>query len=226
MADLSSMRDEFAAAFEAGESPNPADWLQRVDGEERQELEGLIDHYLMTAPRRAWDAKAYETSLTKIAIDRVIESRDGVSGTWPELLPRLRNQTKLKRSALIEQLAKAIGVGTAPPTVEKVGVYYNGMEHGTLAARGVSQRVLDALAGLVGTTGELLRSAGGSEPPPEPGAPAFARMAAPDLTYRAHQADRADGADAAAGEIADMEALADAAEPSGRDLVDELFTGG
>ncbi len=226
MADLKAMRDDFAAAFEAGESPNPADWLQRVAEDERQDLERLIDTYLMTAPRRAWDAKAYETSLARVAVEQVLESRNGVSGTWPELLPRLRKRARLKRSELVAGLSRALGLGEAPATIEKVGVFYNGMEHGTLEARGVSQRVLDALAGLVGTTSEALRAAGGSGPPPNAGAATYARMAAPAPTYRAESADRAEDAEDAEDLRLSVPEPMDVEEAGERDLIDELFTGG
>ena len=47
----------------------------------------MLDTYLMDAPRRRWDPAAYEGSLAQAAVDRVYESIEGVSGTWPELLP-------------------------------------------------------------------------------------------------------------------------------------------
>lgn len=213
MADLEALRDDFAAAFAAGGDPDPGEWLRQVDGTERQKLESLIDHYLMTAPRRTWDADAYEHSLAKIAVDRVLESREGVSGSWPELLPHLRNRARIKRAELVERLAAALGVGTDEAALGKVGLYYNRMEHGALPAGGVSGTVLSALARLLGTTEAVLRAAGASGP--EPGtaaAAAFARVATPDAAY-------AEGPAAAPGAVGEAEAAA-------RDRVDELFTGG
>jgi len=209
VADLEALRDEFAAAFAAGESPDPGEWLDRVEGSERQELEALIDVYLMTAPRRAWDADAYERSLAKRAVERVFASREGVSGSWPELLPRLRNRARIKRSDLVRRLAEALGVGGGEPQVEKVGRYYNGMEHGLLPAGGVSGEVLAALAALVGTTPEELRSAGARNPEPTGAGMAYARKATRELE------------DASA-----QPAPAAAAAPPERDRIDELFTGG
>lgn len=206
MADLGQLRDQFAAAFSAGESPDPGEWLDRVEGDERQELARMIDQYLMTAPRRAWDAEAYERSLAKIAVDRVFESREGISGSWPELLPRLRNRARIKRSELVARLTEVLG----ERDVEKVGVYYNRMEHGALRADGVSATVLTALADLVGTSVTALRAAGASGPEPgAAGAPAFARLAVPDPAY-------ADADDAVQLQ----------ASPPERDRIDELFTGG
>ncbi len=76
---------------------------------------------------------------------------------WPALLPRLRNRAGLKRSQLVERLASALGTGDK---TDKVAVYYHQMEQGTLPARGVSDRVLEALGQLVGETAQALRSAG------------------------------------------------------------------
>lgn len=210
MADLDRLRDEFAAAFAAGQSPDPAEWLARVGADQRQELERRIDQYLMTAPRRAWDAEAYERSLAKIAVDRVFESREGVSGSWPVLLPRLRHRARIKRADLVRRLTEAVG----ETDVEKVGVYYNRMEHGALPADGVSATVLEALAGLVGSSVAALRAAGtsGAAPGAEAGA-AFARLAAPDPAY-------------AEAVEEDRRFLAELRAPEERDRIDELFTGG
>ncbi len=209
MADLERLRDEFAAAFAAGESPDPTAWLAQVGDDERQELELLIDHYLMTAPRRAWDADAYEHSLAKVAVDRVFESREGISGSWPELLPRLRDRARIKRAELVERLTAALGETNSA----KVGVYYNRMEHGALRADGVSATVLEALAELVGTSATMLRAAGANDPEPTAGTePAYARLAAPSPAY---------------AEANVVESLAAPASPgSAPDRIDELFTGG
>lgn len=209
MADLDRFTEEFAAAFAAGDSPDPGEWLARVEGDERQELERRFDQYLMTAPRREWDAEAYERSLAKIAVDRAFEARDGVSGSWPELLPRLRHRARIKRADLVTRLTEAIGESDA----DKVGVYYNRMEHGALPAEGVSATVLGALAGLVGTTVAALQAAGASGPGPAAGEmPAFTRLAAPDPAY-----ESADEVEVS---------MPVPASPGERDRIDELFTGG
>src|SRR5690349_3659915 len=146
--DPRQLRDEFAAADEAGDEPNPRDFIERASEDDRQETASLIDRYLMTAPRRAWDPVAYEQSMAKVAVEQVFESMGGVSGTWPELLPSLRKRARIKRKVLVERLARALGFGEEPQ-VEKVGRYYHEMEHGLLPAEGVSVKVIDALAGIL-----------------------------------------------------------------------------
>ncbi|MCB0877265.1 MAG: hypothetical protein KDB46_13835, partial [Solirubrobacterales bacterium] len=122
MADIDRLIEEFAADYEAGRPADPAQLLDRVDAGQRQELASRLDRYLMTAPARRWDPEAFEGSLAQIASDRVYESIEGVSGSWPEVLPRLRNQARIKRRELVERLAGALGFGSEPE-IAKVGDY-------------------------------------------------------------------------------------------------------
>ena len=213
MAEIERLIDEFAADYEAGRDADPAKFLDRVEPGRRQELAERLDTYLMTAPTRRWDPKAFEGSLAQRASDRVYESIEGVSGTWPELLPHLRNQARIKRRELVERLAGALGFDAAPQ-IEKIGDYYNRMEHGRLPATGVSGRVIDALATVLGTDAERIRAAGSRIGEPGEGAQtAFARTAFPDA------------------ELGDADALAETAPPQspGRathDEIDALFLDG
>ncbi|MDA0166560.1 hypothetical protein OM076_40225 [Solirubrobacter ginsenosidimutans] len=206
MTDVSRLLEEFIADDRAGGLADPAAYLARASAPDRAELEALIDGYLARAPRRAFDAAAFEASPAA----RVVASLAGSSGTWPSLLPRLRDRARLKRAELVARLAADLGVGGREA---KVASYYHAMEQGTLASSGVSDRVLEALGRIVGESAAVLRAAGtlAPPPPPAPGA-AFARVAAPAPAFRA-----------AGGEP--MRARAEAAE-SERDEVDELFTGG
>ncbi len=216
MADLRHLLEEFGAEFEAGRAPDPSEWISRVEGGERQELASLIDRYLMTAPRRPWDPAAYETSLAKVAVDQVYESIEGVSGSWPELLPQLRNRARIRRADLVARLGAALGLGEADPRRVKVADYYNRMEHGRLPAQGVSGRVIEALAEIVGVGADTLRAAGGGAMA-EGGAEAtaFARLASPDPQYLAQELDEKT-----------LEAPASPGTSPERDEIDELFTGG
>ena len=77
------------------------------------------------------------------------------------------------------RLAAALGVGDRK---DKVAGYYHEMEQGLLPARGVSDRVLDALGRIVGETAQSLRDAGralapSGEGPAAAPAAAFARPA-------------------------------------------------
>lgn len=216
MADLQRIVEEFGAEFEAGRSPDPNEWINRVEGGERQELASLIDRYLMTAPRRPWDPVAYETSLAKVAVDQVYESIEGVSGSWPELLPHLRNRAQIKRADLVARLGAALGLGEGDPRQVKVANYYNRMEHGRLPAEGVSGRVIEALAEIVGVGVDVLRAAGGGAMAGGGGeATAFARLASPNPAYVTEELDESMPA-----------APASPGTGPQRDEIDDLFTDG
>ena len=201
---------EFRVGYERGQRPDLAELLDRAPAGQRQTLADRIDHYLMNAPRRAWDPVAYEASVAKQSVDRVWESLEGVSGSWPELLPHLRNRARIKRRDLVERLAAALGVADR---TDRVAEYYNDMEHGRLPAAGVSERVFEALAAIVDTTAEAIRSAGSGAGPEAHGGALFARTALPDERYA--ELDEAATPDPPA-----------TGGPTRRDEVDELFTGG
>lgn len=191
MADLDALLAEFEASYLAGGGADVTRFLERVPASERQELATMLDSFLMgKATRRPWDSAAYEGSLAKEAVERVYESTEGVSGTWPELLPRLRAQARIKRSDLVERLAKALGFGDEA-SVARIGEFYHRMEHGTLPSRGVSPRVVGALASLVGASPDEIRDAGGTELSADGGSgAAFARTARPDSDFVAEMRDR------------------------------------
>jgi len=182
MSELEQLLAEFKADYEAGRAADVVATLRRAPADERQELAAMLDTYLMSAPPRRWDPAAYEGSLAKLAVDRVYESIEGVSGTWPELLPRLRTQARIKRKDLVERLASALGF-SEEPQVAKIGDYYNRMEHGRLPSEGVSDKVIAALAGIVDSTAEAIRTAGARSTEEAGAAPTFARTAFPDAEF-------------------------------------------
>lgn len=209
MTEIERLLDEFKADFEADREIDLDELLGRAPEAERQELSERIDSYLMEAPRREWDAAAYAESPARQAVERVWESLEGVSGTWPTLLPDLRRAAKIKRKELVRRLSESLGVVSRE---EKVAAYYNDMEHGRLPAAGVSSRVIDALAGIVGADPEAIRRAGRATTPPARGAGVlYAREAGPK-SY--------------GGESRPAPSRKDRPDAAGGDEVDELFTGG
>jgi hypothetical protein len=210
MADVDKLLQEFIAEDRAGGAADPLDYLKRVEGTDRAELEALIDGYLARAPRRAFDREEFVRSPARVVAEELGRALGGASGTWPALLPRLRHRAQLRRTEVVARLADELGA--RPEQAAKVAGYYHQMEHGTLPAAGVSDRVLEALARIVGVTAERLREAGRSigGPPPAPAtAASFARVGSPDPQYVESEA---------------LMAGAPADKP--RDEIDELFTGG
>jgi hypothetical protein len=208
MADVERLLHDFIAEDrEAG--ADPAAYLARAHGTDRAELEALIDAYLARAPRRRFDAAAFQQSRARRATDELSRALVGQSGWWPALLPRLRWSARLRRAEVVERLAHEL---EAEDREAKVAAYYHAMEQGTLPAEGVSDRVLEALGAIVGTTAARLRDAGrglGGAPSGAGAGAAFARVGAPDPELAQEVPPVAVGPTA----------------PAERDEIDDLFTG-
>jgi hypothetical protein len=214
MPDVDQLLKQYIAEHRAGGEADPRAYLDQLEGRDRAELAALIDAYLVSSPGQRWDEDAYSGSSAERVVESLHESLVGASGSWPVLLPELRNRARIKREQLVERLATALGVAGRE---QKVAFYYNQMEHGRLPPAGVSDRVLDALAGIVGTTKEALRQAGEAIRLSDTETDAvYARVAPPPPPEYAAEADLARPAEAAS-------AAADHPEP---DEVDELFRGG
>lgn len=205
----------------AGGEADPVAYLREAPAGQRRELAALIDAYLESAPRASFDEQAFRGSPSEATVEALERSLGGQAGMWPALLPRLRDRAGLKRRELVEGLSRALGLGGRE---QKVGAYYHEMEQGLLPSEGVSARVLEALAGLLGASADELRDAGrslGAGALPGPGgASVFARSAPAD--------GFAAPPPAGAAEMAGQEAVADLgafASPGGWDEVDELFRG-
>jgi hypothetical protein len=140
----------------------PGVYLERLGGTERRELAALIDGYLARQPRRSFDPEAFGDSRAHGVVSGLANSLQGSAGMWPIVLPRLRDQAELPDRELVPRLANELGVADKE---QKVARYYREMEEGLLPAEGVSDRVLDALARIVGTSPELLRRAGAAVAP-------------------------------------------------------------
>ena len=216
MKTVDRLLQDYIAEHRAGGPASPLEYLERVEGTDRLELEALIDGYLTHAPPpdRRPSAQEYAGSLSEKVVEKLSPSLTGVSGLWPTVLPDLRARARVKRSDLVSRLAQTLGVGDREA---QVADYYNRMEQGRLPAEGVSTRVLDALGAIVGQSGEALRRMGTAL---EPGGGAvwesrvFARSGPEPAMDAAEPASP--GVTAQRGEPAD----------AGWNEVDRLFLGG
>lgn len=177
MTDVNRLLRDYIERYEAEGAPDASDLLEQVQGRDRAELLALIEGYLEhAAPSTEWDPGAFEGSIAQRASQRVMDAWEAESAPLPRELVALRKERKLKRSSLVERLAAALGF---PGEVERVGVYYNAMEHGQLQPWRISRKVYDALANVFEVSSDRLWKAGESVAPSaggEPGA-VFARAA-------------------------------------------------
>lgn len=213
MSDVQRLLAEFVAEDRGDVPADPVRYLDQVEGRDREELAVLIDAYLQRAPRRRVTSATVSSSARAVS-DAVERSLFGDAGTWPLLLPRLRERAKLSRRVLVAQLAERLAVDRAE---QRVADYYHRMETGLIDPDGVTDRVLEALGALLGTSARRLRDAGRAIAPLRPAldAAAYARTAAPDPEL---------------AQSAPPPAAGDGDERAGDDgtaaVVDALFTGG
>ncbi|MGH2823468.1 MAG: hypothetical protein ACRDLY_10690, partial [Thermoleophilaceae bacterium] len=149
MADVERLFAEFVEAHLRGGDPDPWEYIGGLEGDDRRELEELIDAYYVDAPPRPWDSDAFSGSRAEQLTEMIDRSFRGQSGFWPALLPRLRDRARLKRSELVARLAERLGV---PDREDKVASYYHQLEQGLLPSAGVANRALDGLAEILGVS--------------------------------------------------------------------------
>jgi len=174
MPELDRLLGEFADAWNAGERPRVQDFIDRAPAERRDELADLIEAFLAVAPTPRYSEETMAELMREPAVLASVESARGRSGLLPSLLPRLRERARLRRDEVVARLTATLRVPGAEP---KMARYLHQLESGTLEAGGVSRRVLEALASILGARVEEIERAadapglgGGTGP-----APAFMR---------------------------------------------------
>jgi hypothetical protein len=196
---------EFIDAWNRAGRPQVDSYLERAPADERDELASAIGAFLEAAPRPSYSDETLAELMRDPAVVASLRSLSGRSGLLPSLLPRLRRHARLPRGEVAQRLAAALGF---PGEQVRTSRYLHELETGTLPASGVSRRVFQALADLLGASREELERAGsfeglGGELP----AAAYFRSPGPPT----------------AGEI-DVERRAPL--PEQRDELDRLFLGG
>jgi hypothetical protein len=200
---------EFIDAWNVGARPDAAAYVERAMPQEREALADEIGAWLAWAPDAPLDGATRAAIRAEPAVREVLTGALVRAGLWPALLPRLRRRARLSVGEVATRLTAALGVTGAE---DKAAAYLGSLEEGRLDPGGVSERVLDALARILGVGADDLDAAGA------PGAwrPAAAASwrAEPEAVEAAH---------------VDLDLLADAlTTPSSEpwDAVDELFRGG
>src|SRR3954453_23952459 len=92
MAEPEHLFTEFVERHLAGEAPDPWSYIDQLSGDEREQLEELIDAYFVGAPPRSWNADAYRGSSAERIDDVLDRSFRGQAGLWPAILPWLRDR--------------------------------------------------------------------------------------------------------------------------------------
>jgi hypothetical protein len=204
---------EFIDAWNAGKRPRVDDFVERAPAAERDELAGLIGAFLEVAPAPAHTPEQLAEIRRDPTVQAVTGLLDSPGGLWPALLPRLRKQAKLSRD---EVVARVIGILGLEGREAKVKRYYHEMETGTIEPAGVSRKVLDALARVLGADVDKIEEAGERGVlGPAPATEMHLRLMAPNVEVDAIHAERLE-------HVAERSPAAD----EEWDEVDRLFRGG
>ena len=205
MTSSEAVLSQYIDDWNAGRRPRAEDYLARVDAAQRDELAEQIATYASWAPTPPYPPEVLHEIRSEPALAQLREATGREGGLWSVVLPRLRARAGLGLAELGQRVHGALGLSSGE---EKTARYLQDMERDRLDPRGVSQRVLDALAAALGTSGRDLAEAGdlGSG-----GRPAMA-------LYRDGPMD-----------LEVLHELAGAAherDPGDYDEIDELFRGG
>jgi transcriptional regulator with XRE-family HTH domain len=203
MSTTDQVLSEFIDAWNAGERPRVAAYLDRVPEGDRDALADAISVWLATAPAPSLSAEARAAVRAEPVVARVLSDE----GAWPSVLPQLRAQAGFSVRDLAARLVERFSVGDAG----RAETYLERMERGSLGPDQVSRRLLDALGGLLGVSGTSLGEMGGMRPSVSAG-----------TLFRADE-DRGEWV------ASDIDALSRAATtpaPPPMDELDRLFLGG
>jgi hypothetical protein len=189
--------DEFVAARERGERPDPAAAISSVGEGDREALAGMLAAYLAANPGAVTE---------RDVMARAADPSSEPPVAWVELLPALRARTGTTRGALVTRLAEMLGYPQAHAQVEE---HVHHLETGQLEPARVRPPVVAALARILRVPEEVLE---------------MGRRAAPTASFRPSRMDLAYHREAPA---AALPPAADASEAAPRVAeIDDLFTGG
>lgn len=210
--------DQITAAFDAyveffrkGDG-DPTPFLNRFQGEDRRELEILVDAFLETGPKADLDPDAPPDPEVEMITASVMERFDGATGALSELVRGLRAKLGLGQVEVVRELA--IALKASPAEHEKIDGYYHDLEWGTLPSSGISTKVFDSLARILKTNSVVLQEAATEL---GPGRTSSAGTAFARTVVEIEFAQESPAMDVPSGNFR-------ASDPP--DRIDQLFTGG
>jgi len=194
--------DEFVLAWREG-GADPREYLSGLDGDERRELEMRIELFLDRAGPDRWNPDLYRGSLSELVVEGVLVSPGEVER---ESLIALRVGCGLGKREVAASLADDLGA-TSESDLRRISDYYHRLEWGTLRPSGVSRRVFDSIASILGTDRERIADA------------------IPDVGASSHQVFARYSAAPPPEESRDMAGWESEPPSSSPDWIDHLFLG-
>lgn len=152
----------YVREFRSAGDADPMPYLDRLEGDDREELIALIDGFLATEPPPAYDAVRMaalrDDPVASRAVDRLASE--------PLSLLEARQSAHIGRDELIERLASALGLAGRERAVTDA---YHEIEAGLVAPANVREPVWTALASILRTSAEKLREIAVRPLPPAQG---------------------------------------------------------
>jgi hypothetical protein len=189
--------DDFVAAWERGDGPDPAAAIAAVGEADREPLAAMLATYLSSNPAAVTEEHV---------MARAAHPSSEPPVAWAELLPALRERTGTTRGSLVMRLAEMLGFPGARAQVEE---HVHDLETGLLEPRRVRPPVVAALARILQVPEAVLEM--GQRP-------------APSASFRAARMDLAFHREAPAAAPPPAAAASEAAPRVPE--IDDLFTGG
>ena len=196
---------EFIDAWKAGERPDVDAYLARARKADRDELATQLATWLEIAPTPRYDEPTRAEIAKEPALRAALDAAAALRSPLSERLPTLRRRAGLKVRDVARRLVAVFDLDDEP----RAAKYLKQVERGELDAGRLSDRLLDALAAILGADRDELA----------PGPPA---LAAGQAFFRADE--NADQWIAEDIDALSRAALARAPEPM--DELDRLFLGG
>jgi transcriptional regulator with XRE-family HTH domain len=178
MTDVAHILGEFIAAWNAGQRPRMAAYLERVPPAERDDLADQIETFLMVAPEPEYSVEDWAEMTADPMVARVAEAAfaPAEAEPWPSLLPRLRERAGVSWG----QVAERLGFRDR----ERATDLLEQMERGELDPRRPTWSLLDRLAKVLGVSPQSLDWRGGLSRPAAPAALGALRADDPDTEAR------------------------------------------
>jgi len=150
---------DFMDDWNAGRRPDVRAYLEQLPaGAARDELAEQIGEWLEIAPTPAYDAPARAAIRAEPVVQRVFAAVGEDAGLWPQVLPTLRERSRLSLAQLASRVTERFGLGAGETA--RAESYLERLERGELDASRISRRLVDAVADALGVSPGSLADAG------------------------------------------------------------------
>lgn len=205
---------EFTTAWKAGRRPRVHEFLDRTAPSDHDAFLELVGIWMDVAATPEYDDATYAQIAAAPEVSGVVDAVRNDGTLWPEVLPKLRQRRGMSLRELATAVVKALGVDGGETRAEH---WLGRMETDDVDPRGVSRRLLDAIATALETSVETLASAGDvANWTPVPTARLMWRADAPDQAELGRHLDV----------LMEVAAAAPSRREGPEETIDRMFTGG